>query len=199
MYLAPPSLCPQQSSPPSLHSVSKTECPRSWPSRHIWHVTCFSQRDLSRSDIYHFQLESWRVGAWFVVLTSPYCRGQGSPGQDGTWAQALQQLPVDTHQEKRNVLCFEPLSFGEWLVSYSSITWPILTSTGPEWINEWKNTIHSLAQPGSSLCGISNHKPTQICPQPMGKQDQSHGQDREPRREAIWQSEGLTDHITGSV
>lgn len=197
MYLAPSLV---HSNPPSLHSVSKTECPRSWPSRHIWHVICFSQRDLSRSDIYHFQLESWRVGAWFCGTHIPLLQrsGKSRPGWNLSTSPATTPSG-HTPGKKKCAFCFEPLSFGEWLVSYSSITWPILTSTGPEWINEWKNTIHSLAQPGSSLCGISNHKPTQICPQPMGKQDQSHGQDRSPGGRLYGKLKDLLDHITGSV
>lgn len=51
-----------------------------------------------------------------------------------------------THTRKKEMCCFKPLSFGEWSVSYCSITWPILTSTVPEWVNEWKNTIHRHTQ-----------------------------------------------------
>ena len=141
-------------------------------------MTCFSQWDLSRSATYHFQIEPWRASAWFMVFESPCCRGQGSPGQDGTWAQALWQLLVDTYQGKRNVHCFKPLSFGEWFVSYFSVTWPILTSTVPEWINEWVNTVNS-----QMICSSRQH--TTLASATTGPLRLAHSQqDNKPKAKA---------------
>lgn len=128
--------------------------------------------------MYHFQVEPWRASAWFVVSPSPCSRGQGSPGQDGSWAQALWQLTVDTYQGKRNVHCLKPLSFEEWFVSYFSITWPILTSTVSEWINEWMKAVSS-----QMTCSAWQH--TSLASATTGQLRFAHSQqDNKPRAKA---------------